>query len=195
MVKTLQIPLAALHDVIGFLLLAGGNAQLLVQGVNGIISIENGIGGYFKDGLHLDGTIFLGRHKDFAQTTEETFFLGLRHDCVPAGGNPALHTLLGDDGVLLGNDLLHLMSGNHVLIRLTQCAQQADSIGIFLPQKPYQAICPQDIIVVGTHKVLHLPVHEEQRIKQNGQQNSITGGYFLLGDVIHILSLFLHLVL
>ena len=54
MIKTLQSSLTTLHHTIGSPLLLGNSAQLRVQGINRIISIEYSIRSNFKGCLHLN---------------------------------------------------------------------------------------------------------------------------------------------
>ena len=106
-VKTLQSSLTTLHHTIGSLLLSGNSAQLRMQGINRIISIEYSIRSNFKGCLHLNSRIFAWRNENFSQTAEEAFLLRLCHNRIAAGNNPTLYTLLGDNSILFGNNLFH----------------------------------------------------------------------------------------
>ena len=167
-VHALQSAPAALYNgIILFLLLRHGT-QLFLQGVHRIVDINHRIRSIFEGSLYLYGSIFFRRNEHLSQTTEEAFLLGLGNHRVAMRNDTALYPPVGNDRILPGSDdALYLPGRNHTVTRFAQHTQHVNGVRVLLPEKRDETVRPLHILIIGKHKILHFPMHEEQGKKQH----------------------------
>lgn len=189
LVHALQSEPAASHNRVAHLLLLRHSTQFFLKGVYRIVDIDHCIRSVFKGSLHLNGGIFFGRYKHFAQTAEETFLLGFGNHCVAMRDDTALYAPVGDHRVLPGGyDILYRTGRHHAFTGLAQHTQHINGILIFLPEQRNQAVRPVHILIFGMHEILHFPVHKEQGKEQHSQQQSVSDDYLYFRYTIHRLK-------
>ena len=184
----LQTLLAMADDGVHLPLTPHHLTQTGLQGIHGIICLLQRVHDVFHRRLHLDGRIRLGGRESLAKPLEKALFrsgLRGRHHRIPMMYQPPLHAGLHRHGVRRREDILYFGGGNQAVVHLSQGAQDADGVVVFLLQQCGQAVHPLLVMPVGLHKDAHLPMHEVEGEKQHRQQRRITDDDLESGYIIH----------